>query len=87
MINIALAITAGIITIITIAIAVARETKRAKIAEIKRKKSISEFLDMLDDTRETRYSTDRSRLIRQLDGFRSEWNAYQSEYAVNFSMD
>ena len=51
------------------------------------KESVNRFLDRLDASREERYSNDRSRLIRQLDGYRHDWYAYEDEWACNFSMD
>ena len=49
-----------------------------------REKDIYDFLNDLDDTRESRYAKDRSRMLRQFDGFRSEWNSYSNEYGCNY---
>ena len=46
---------------------------------------IEKFLDELEVKRERK--TSRDRMLRQCDGFRAEWNAYQDEYADNFSAD
>ena len=83
MINMTLAIAAGIIGVVTIVYALIRESKKAKQED---KSDIDTFLNLLDDTRESRYN-DRSRMLRQFDGFRHEWYAYEDAYAPNFSMD
>jgi len=46
---------------------------------------INRILDELEVRRERK--TARDGMLRQFDGFREEWNAYQDEYASNFSMD
>ena len=48
-----------------------------------RDRDVFAFLDNLDATRESRYSKDRSRMLRQLDGFRTDWNSYLNEYGDN----
>ena len=53
----------------------------------KNKSDIDKFLDEMDKSRYKRYRLDRERLSRQFNGFRTEWNQYQNEYAENFSMD
>lgn len=83
-----LGITAIILDIVTVvrfdllsAYAYDRSTSKKK-----RDKSVRDFLDDLDDSREERYSHDRSRMLRQFDGFRSEWDSYCNENADNFEL-
>lgn len=88
MFNLALAIAAGILVVLGV---IRSELLKARIYDacvgIKViKDDIDAFLDNMDRTRESRYN-DRSRLIRQLDGYRHDWYAYEDEWACNFSMD
>ena len=90
MFNIALALAAGITAIIgSVAIIVAGGKSQliSAVSGIRIMPSVDKILDEMDRTRERRYSNDRSRLIRQLDGYRHDWYAYEDEWACNFSMD
>lgn len=55
----------------------------AATTKTEREKDVFRFLDSLDESREERYSSNRSRMLRQFDGFRSEWNSYLNEYGDN----
>lgn len=90
MFNIALALAAGITAIIgSVAIIVAGGKSQliSAVSGIRIMPSVDKILDEMDRTRERRYSNDRSRMIRQLDGYRHDWYAYEDEWACNFSMD
>ena len=90
MFNVALAMAAGITALIgAVAIIVAGGKSQliSAVSGIRVSPSVDRFLDKMDDTRESRYAKDRSRLIRQCDGYRHDWYAYVDEYADNFSMD
>lgn len=53
-----------------------------------RQKDVNAFLDSMDATREDRYAHgNRKGMMRQLDGFRHEWNAYANEYSDNFELN
>ena len=55
-------------------------------AVAKAKREMAKFLDSLDSTREQRYSTgkaSRQGILRQGNGFRSEWSDYLSENLCN----
>lgn len=89
MFNLALAIAAGILVVVS---AIRSELLKARLFDICAgakviKNDVSAFLDNMDRTRESRYSKDRTRLIRQYDGYRHDWYAYEDEWACNFSMD
>ena len=82
MLNFVLAVKAGICAVVNAATNIIRGIavsipNRVVDADINR------FLDSLDNSRESRYSKDRSRLIAQLDGFRHEWYQFEDEWACN----
>lgn len=90
MFNIALALAAGITAIIgSVAIIVAGGKSQliSAVSGIRIIPSVDKILDEMDRTREARYANDRSRLIRQLNGYRSEWNSYANEWSDNFGND
>ena len=51
-----------------------------------KEREMYKILNSLDDTRESRYTQDRVNrkgMLRQLDGFRTDWNSYLNEYGDN----
>lgn len=89
MINVALAIAVGIVTVVALATVVIKGKGNEKGNEQAIRSNVDRFLDYLDSTREMRYSKgkgNRDRLLAQYDGFRHSWYAYEDEWACNFSM-
>lgn len=41
---------------------------------------INKMLDNFEDERDNRFKPDRKGMLRQYDGFRSEWSSYMNEW-------
>lgn len=99
MINTILAITTGIITVITVVVLSVRESIKGNIKEnllrksepeiISIKQTINDFLDLLEDTREMRYSQYKGNGNRNIthSNFREDWYSYEALYADSLLMD
>lgn len=92
MLNFVLAVACGLIALVDLAKLVVKnrtypfDRNTVNLSD-NAQKSVMDYLNKLDDTRESRFSHDRSRMMCQCDGFRSEWNSFMGTYSDNFELD